>query len=756
MSLFPQSYGVSAPTYLVGGALSTDFTACVDDCAAKGLTWIRFGANEDVIMVENLSNLSGITWNTANLAVLDAAINYVVAKGMRVFLYLPPPTYFTTHATMAATGAGATAVTLERVDGLQVGQTVTIGAAGVQENRVIFSIVGTVVTFTAGMTYAHAAYTPVYYTATDYKTLLTTWARFLAQRWAGKIGVWQIFNENNVHDFKGRGSSSYSAAYTVTINGGGTTTQANTAGNIALAATEVTLGIYYQNPNDTVPQLDQVYLREVADCLSTINMAIKVYDTAGATAINVGARDLPYDAVAQAQYLTWFAQMSPYVDAIAMDQYDGDPTTQATKIAYLNAIKALVINKKFYIAEFGWFWSGGGNTQATQSAAIATEMATYQGSNVDGMLLYQYKDEATSPSFYGIIQNTGTHNTGYNTFFNSIQPPGLVVAPVNTLERPWSDSGGYDRDVLEKARYEQTALLGTNYRGPVISGLALADAVPFDARHLEVNGSLSLDVRNTPPYNAESILTIAVADGWAGNWGTWTPETTIVDKGSKTSLKVVMQSANKPYMFQQITHPEQYSSSTVNLSARCFGPGECVWTGQYTAGGVTRSFSGRNVDTTAGWTTVRAQVVLPANVTMLLVQVNVANAVPAAGGTTFYFDNIAVNVGPWPISYTPQQPGTSMWLAKERYWQARISHRFQAKGVGDIEVIYIPFPITTTATPPSGGVTTSNTSPSVYTNVSGVTLTMVDNLGAYLTISSAGAGACIYVNQTFTLDMVID
>lgn len=384
---------------------TAQFIAAVDDLADHGLDWVRAGlAEAEVLDYASCTNTT-LAWQEARLAQFDITLAHVRARGMKLMLILGPPTFFTASTLYASTIVGAGSFTIENTfTALKLfpGQQVVIGdpvmSPGGQETLTV-ATVGPVVsvggghfaytiTTTGGATKAHTAGVPVAYTQADYLTLVSAYCSYLSNRYGPFVDVWQVWNEANLGDYRGR--------------------------SIPLPYT----------PGDSVPSLPAAYLTEFAGAMAAARTAIRLH-SAEAIATNVGETVATYDALAQAQFVTFFNAVNTSLDVVAVDMYDPMSTNVATKVGYLVTLQT-TYGKSLIIPEFGMFGSPTDPfyTEAFQAATIPQQMAALALANPAAIILYRYQDPDANNELLGVIRADGSRKPAYDTFMSA-----TLVAP---------------------------------------------------------------------------------------------------------------------------------------------------------------------------------------------------------------------------------------------------------------------------------------------------------------------------------------
>lgn len=279
-----------------------DFTAAVDDMAQRGQRWVRFLPAEGELLDTGTSNATALVWQSARLAQYDAAIDYVLSKGLKLYLSLNLPISFTTGYTLA-----------------------------------------------------------------DYRNVAAMFCSFLAQRWAGKVAVWQIINEANIGDYRGLGRA-----------------------------------------------LDAGYRAEFAGTLAVARTAIRASDAAPILTDLAASAGGALDSPALADLQTFLDAVSPQLDAIGLHIYDNqNAALLANAPSYLQQLTARY-HLPLYISEFGNFSYVLGQatyTEQWQADSIIMQARAYAQANPVAIILYRWRDPV-SAVLDSVVTNGGT---GYAT-----------------------------------------------------------------------------------------------------------------------------------------------------------------------------------------------------------------------------------------------------------------------------------------------------------------------------------------------------
>lgn len=208
-------------------------------------------------------------------------------------------------------------------------------------------------------------------TSTNYKALNAKYHSYLANRYKGKITIWQVFNEADTHNFKG----------------------------------------YAPIGPD---KLTSLYLNDLKENIKIARSAIK----AASPGILV-THNLTGYPFKQTTFKTWnkvLNTIAPVLDIISIDTY---PVNQDEIKLAKSAISNLKskYNKDIYVTEFG-FPTADGRFSETDQAALSTSLIKELNASVArAMIYYQYSDtlpdnDKTESSF-GVIKANGEQKSSY-------------------------------------------------------------------------------------------------------------------------------------------------------------------------------------------------------------------------------------------------------------------------------------------------------------------------------------------------------
>lgn len=237
--------------------------------------------------------------------------------------------------------------------------------------------------------------TPSYaknYTLDDYKSLTDVYYQFLANRYKGKVAVWQVFNEANVHNY-----TDYSP----------------------------------------ISSLDPTYLSNLTGVITVAKNAIKAQDTNALVTTNVGG--FPLNDTLVSNWYQFFDAVKDTVDIVSLDMYPGTDLTEISRLS--NRIDGFQTRymKDVVVTETGLCTLVGSYTEADQQNYVTLSVNNMKLSSAKLILLYEIMDESSQSSscedFFGIVKNDGTEKSSYAPIMSDMQPlptPTPSLLPTDT------------------------------------------------------------------------------------------------------------------------------------------------------------------------------------------------------------------------------------------------------------------------------------------------------------------------------------
>lgn len=226
------------------------------------------------------------------------------------------------------------------------------------------------------------------YSYDDYKSLTDVYYQFLANRYKGKVTVWQIFNEANVHDYK-----DYS-------------------------------------PRTT---LDSTYLANLSGVIAVAKNAIKSNDPNGLITTNVGG--FPLNDTLANNWYQFFDAVKDTIDIVSLDMYPGSDLTEISHLSdRIDAFQSRYL-KDVVVTETGLCTLAGSYTEADQQNYVTLYLNNMKLSSAKLLLLYEIMDENSQSTsckdFFGIVKNDGTQKSSYQSIMGAMQP---LSTPTRSLQ----------------------------------------------------------------------------------------------------------------------------------------------------------------------------------------------------------------------------------------------------------------------------------------------------------------------------------
>jgi hypothetical protein len=249
-----------------------------------------------------------------------------------------------------------------------------------------------------------------------YQNITSQYHQYLAARFQGKIAVWQLFNEADIHNFKDYSPiSGFDAAYLASLSS---------------AIQAAVSGIKQGDPNHKI-----------------------------LIAANVGG--YRPDSWILFSWQQYFSALVNNIDVVAVDFYPQTNDDIQKFPAMIQSLKSQ-FGKEIIVAETG-MCTGTFNSDQYQAAIISTTIATLQLAPVDAILLYELRDEKTGDTSPGNCENTlgikqtdGTQKPAYGEVMRA-----LSAAP--SSPSPAVVSSGFNRiDAFMPGEYNSLSHLAWN------------------------------------------------------------------------------------------------------------------------------------------------------------------------------------------------------------------------------------------------------------------------------------------------------
>lgn len=214
-----------------------------------------------------------------------------------------------------------------------------------------------------------------------YRKTIESFYRQLATRYKGKIDIWQIFNEADIHNFR---NYEFSLDY----------------------------------------QRNEEYLGELADMISAANSAIKEVDPNTLTTANI-SRWVGHKTDLLEKGDFFFDRVSD-VDVLSLDLYPDDDMNEISRLPeYVEHFRNRY-HKPVFVAELGLPTSGR-FTEDDQAKYIRASIDSLKGGRMKpmGLLLYELTDETTAQpqheNTFGFEHSDGTPKKAFDTVLEAMQ-----------------------------------------------------------------------------------------------------------------------------------------------------------------------------------------------------------------------------------------------------------------------------------------------------------------------------------------------
>jgi len=308
------------------------FKANVDELASlriDSLAWIRF-AIDDVDAFPrtdrrthriDCSPASPVNCNPANLAVYDEAVDYAWSKGFDVFLVTNVPSWARVYS--------------DPVNPWEVK-----------------------------------------YSLEEYKQITTAYYEILANRYAGKVGIWQIFNEANVFTFDAYSSFT----------------------------------------------LNDKYLGMLSAILGQARKTIRLIDSGASITTNAGG--WPYSASLHEQWQRYFDALHTNLEVISLDIYpDKDRSAIDSLVSRVEEIRSRY-SKPVAVAETGLCTDATRFTEADQAAYIPLYIERFREAGASVIAIYEYQDNTElsgeCEQSFGLTTAEGDKKPSYDAIMASL------------------------------------------------------------------------------------------------------------------------------------------------------------------------------------------------------------------------------------------------------------------------------------------------------------------------------------------------
>ncbi len=230
------------------------------------------------------------------------------------------------------------------------------------------------------------------YMLDDYKTVTDQYYQYLSSRWAGKIAVWQVFNESDMQNFR-----DYSLMTTLTSS----------------------------------------YLSDLNSVIAVAKNAIKTNDAKTYVTTNVSG--YPMNDATITRWYQFFDAIKDNLDILSVDMYPAPDLTEISKLGTrVDDVRARY-SKDVAVAETGVCTMTAGYSESDQANYLTKSINSLKLSSANIIILYEIMDEATSGGLcegtFGIVKTDGTQKSSFSSVMADMAPlPTLTPtnAPTNT------------------------------------------------------------------------------------------------------------------------------------------------------------------------------------------------------------------------------------------------------------------------------------------------------------------------------------
>lgn len=228
------------------------------------------------------------------------------------------------------------------------------------------------------------------YTQELYNETTYHYHSYLAQRYRGKIAVWQVFNEANIHNYK----------------------------NYQLIST-----------------FDSSYLASLSDVINHAKIAIKEATPSALVTTNSGV--YPVNDAAFNTMNQFFDGIKDSLDVLTIDLYPDLNTTEINK--FPARIQSLInrYGKDVYVGEFGLCTKGAGFTEQDQIESVTQSIVNFRSSQAKAYLVYEIRDGNSERGLcggenadtFGIKKTDGTRKSSYAPIMTAFT---IIPSPINS------------------------------------------------------------------------------------------------------------------------------------------------------------------------------------------------------------------------------------------------------------------------------------------------------------------------------------
>lgn len=212
----------------------------------------------------------------------------------------------------------------------------------------------------------------------EYKTLAAQFYQFLALRYKGKVNVWQIFNEPNIHNFRD---------YSI------------------------------------LPGLSDFYLGEYNSVLNQAKTVIKSVDEGAFVTANAGG--WPINDSLRGNWSDFFAATKDNIDFATIDLYPDNNLEVVNQLGSIIDGVRTASGKEVYVGEIGMCTRGGRFTESDQAIWSSKSLLALSVSNAKAVIYYEIQDSDlnTCEGSFGIKRQDDTQKVGYPAIMSYLKMP---------------------------------------------------------------------------------------------------------------------------------------------------------------------------------------------------------------------------------------------------------------------------------------------------------------------------------------------
>ncbi|WP_018332032.1 cellulase family glycosylhydrolase [Actinomycetospora chiangmaiensis] len=213
----------------------------------------------------------------------------------------------------------------------------------------------------------------------EYARVSAAYWSHLAQRFAPRVAVWQVFNEADSSDYR------------------------------------------TFRPLD---RPDRRYTRELAGLLRSARTI--VHDVAPGVVVTTNSTGFPVDDRREAIWTDYFAALAPSLDAVTLDLYPTDDPGQIASLPDRVARAEQRFRLPVYVGEVGLQTCRGCWSEETQGRAVGAAVAALRTAHPRAVLVYEMRDggpdTTDGESTFGVVALDGRRKTGFDRILAQMTP----------------------------------------------------------------------------------------------------------------------------------------------------------------------------------------------------------------------------------------------------------------------------------------------------------------------------------------------